>query len=111
MKQTLSLALALLFLSAPALAQEQWAQFRGPNGQGISSATGLPTRWSATENIAWRTTIPGADTWSSPTAPGTNNSWSSPVIWNNHIFLTTTTDGGQECRVIEGEVVEEVPGV
>ena len=88
MKQTLTFAFALLFLSVPVLAEpEQWARFRGPNGQGISSATGLPTQWSDTENIAWKTPIPG-------------EGWSSPVIWDNHIFLTSATDGGRECRVI-----------
>ena len=90
MKQTFILAFSLLFFSIPAFAQEpeQWSRFRGPNGQGISTATGLPTQWSDTENIAWKTPIPGG------------SSWSSPVIWNDHIFLTTTTDGGKECRVI-----------
>ena len=89
MKQTFTFTLALLFLSVPALAQEpeQWSRFRGPNGQGISTATGLPTHWSDTENIAWRTPIPG-------------EGWSSPVIWNDHIFLTTATEGGTECRVL-----------
>jgi len=90
MKQTFTLAFALLFCSVTAFAQEleQWSRFRGPNGQGISTATGLPTQWSDTENIAWKTPIPGG------------SSWSSPVIWNDHIFLTTTTDGGKECRVL-----------
>lgn len=87
MKQILACA---LLLSLPAFAQEseQWSRFRGPNGQGISTAIGLPTEWSATENIAWKTPIPGGD------------SWSSPIVWNDHIFLTTTTDGGKECRII-----------
>ena len=82
-------AFVLLFLSVPVLAQEpeQWSRLRGPNGQGISTATGLPTHWSDTENIAWKCPIPG-------------EGWSSPVIWNDHIFLTTATDGGKECRVI-----------
>ena len=89
MKQTLTLVLALAFFATTTLAQaEQWAGFRGPNGQGISKATGLPTQWSSTENVAWKTPIPGG------------NSWSSPVIWDNHIFLTTTTDEGKECRVV-----------
>jgi len=66
---------------------ENWAQFRGPNGQGISQATGLPVNWSAEENIAWKTEIPG-------------EGWSSPIVWNNHIFLTTTTEEGKNCHVI-----------
>ena len=89
MKQTFTLAFVLFVFSTTAFAQEpeQWSRFRGPNGQGISTATGLPTQWSATENIAWKTPIPG-------------EGWSSPIIWNDHIFLTTATDGGKECRVI-----------
>ena len=66
---------------------ENWAQFRGPNGQGISQEVGLPIHWSETENIAWRTAIPG-------------ESWSSPIVWGNHIFLTTATDDGANCYVI-----------
>jgi len=88
MKQTLISVFALLFLTVPAFAEpEQWSMHRGPNGQGISTATGLPTQWSATENIAWKTPIPG-------------EGWSSPIIWNNHIFLTTATNEGRECRVL-----------
>ena len=89
MKQTLLSAFALLFFAAPVFAQEpeQWSRFRGPNGQGISTATGVPTQWSDTENIAWKIPIPG-------------EGWSSPVVWNDHIFLTTATAGGRECRVI-----------
>jgi len=88
MKKTLLFAIALLLISTPALAEpEQWPRFRGPNGQGISTATGLPTQWSDTENVAWKTPIPGAG-------------WSSPIIWDDHIFLTTATDEGRECRVI-----------
>ena len=66
---------------------ENWYRFRGPNGQGISQEIGLPTHWSETENIAWRTTIPG-------------ESWSSPIVWGNHIFLTTVTEEGARCYVI-----------
>jgi outer membrane protein assembly factor BamB len=66
---------------------ENWYRFRGPNGQGISQSTGLPTHWSTTENVAWRTHIPG-------------ESWSSPIVWDNHIFLTTVTEEGANCYVI-----------
>jgi outer membrane protein assembly factor BamB len=55
---------------------EDWFQFRGPDGQGHSSATGLPTHWSTTDNIRWKQTIPG-------------RGWSSPVCVGNQIFLTT----------------------
>ena len=66
---------------------ENWARFRGPNGQGISKATSLPVSWSAEENIAWKTDIPG-------------EGWSSPIVWNDHVFLTTATEDGKNCHVI-----------
>ena len=79
-------ALAFLIFIAVASA-ENWPQFRGPMGQGISIETGLPLRWTATENIAWTTAIPG-------------RSWSSPVVWGDRVFLTAATEEGVSCRVI-----------
>ena len=75
------------FMSASAQELEQWSRFRGPNGQGISKATDLPVHWSADENIAWKIDIPG-------------ESWSSPIVWDKHIFLTTVTENGANCHVI-----------
>ncbi|MDR0795420.1 MAG: PQQ-like beta-propeller repeat protein [Tannerella sp.] len=77
----------LSFATVSAQEPENWARFRGPNGQGISNATGLPLTWSSTENIAWKTDIPG-------------EGWSSPIVWNDHIFLTTATEEGKNCHVI-----------
>jgi outer membrane protein assembly factor BamB len=56
-------------------AAADWSRFRGPGGLGLSDETGLPTTWSSTENIAWKTKLPG---------PGS----SSPVIAGERIFLT-----------------------
>src|SRR5262245_3612838 len=53
----------------------EWRQFRGPNGQGVSQAAGLPTTWSADRNVAWKTPLPG---------PG----GSSPVVFGQHIYVT-----------------------
>lgn len=66
---------------------DNWPQFRGLNGQGRSAEVGLPLKWTATENIAWRTPVPG-------------ESWSSPVIWEDRVFLTTATEDGTSCRVL-----------
>ena len=74
------------YMTVSAQDQENWARFRGPGGQGISMATGLPERWNAGENIAWKTFIPG-------------EGWSSPVVWNDHVFITAATDDGQSCHV------------
>src|SRR5688500_7961235 len=49
-----------------------WARFRGPTGMGKSDATGLPLNWSQTENIAWKTKLPGAGA-------------SSPIVFGDHI--------------------------
>jgi outer membrane protein assembly factor BamB len=68
-------------------AAENWPQFRGPNGQGVSAEKGLPVHWTAESNVAWKTPIPG-------------ESWSSPIVWGEHVFVTTATDGGKACRVL-----------
>ncbi|HWP43038.1 MAG TPA: PQQ-binding-like beta-propeller repeat protein, partial [Blastocatellia bacterium] len=57
-----------------------WPQWRGPDGQGISHDKGVPTVWSATENIKWKTEIAG-------------RGHSSPIVWDKHIFLTTSIEG------------------
>jgi len=57
-----------------------WPQWRGPESSGISPETNLPTEWSATKNIEWKTPLPG-------------RGHSSPVIWENKIFLTTSLEG------------------
>ena len=76
----------LLLAALPANADD-WVRFRGPDGNGISAETNLPTKWSATENVAWKTKIPG-------------QGWSSPIVKGNRIFLTATTDGGKTCHII-----------
>jgi hypothetical protein len=59
-----------------AVQAEEWPGWRGPRGDGISSETNVPLRWSATENVAWKVPIPG-------------KGHSSPVIWGDRIFITT----------------------
>lgn len=103
--------LAVPVLLLPALISthgEHWPQFRGPNGQGRSSETNLPLTWSAAENVAWKTALPG-------------QGWSSPIVWGDRVFVTTATEDGQSCRVLaidrshgqivwEKEVFRQVPG-
>jgi outer membrane protein assembly factor BamB len=57
-----------------------WPQWRGPAGQGVSSEKNLPTEWSSTKNIKWKTPIAG-------------RGHSSPIVWGKKIFLTTALDG------------------
>lgn len=67
-------ALASQAMAAPG----DWPQFRGPDGLGIGEARGLPTEWSATKNVIWKTKLPG---------PGA----SSPVVFGGRIYLTCYT--------------------
>jgi len=69
------LASVLLLMSGSAWGAESWMQFRGPGGQGVSSEKTLPTTWSATQNVVWKTPLPG---------PGT----SSPIFVGDKIYLT-----------------------
>jgi outer membrane protein assembly factor BamB len=57
-----------------------WPQWRGPEGQGVSAETDLPSQWSGTENVAWKTAIPG-------------RGHSSPIVWGKRVFLTTAVEG------------------
>jgi outer membrane protein assembly factor BamB len=70
------LAIAQNFTSAKAPAPGQdWPCFRGPTGMGLSTAKGLPEKWSPSDNIAWKTKLPG---------PGA----SSPVLFGDRIYIT-----------------------
>jgi hypothetical protein len=71
--------LLLLFASAQAA---NWPQWRGPNGDGISLETNVPVKWSASENVVWKTSIPG-------------EGHSSPVVWGASVFLTTAMPNSQ----------------
>jgi outer membrane protein assembly factor BamB len=71
----------------PSARAENWPEFRGPGRQGISGEKNLPIKWGKSENIAWSSAIPGV-------------SWSTPIVWDNRVFLTTATDEGQSCRVL-----------
>jgi outer membrane protein assembly factor BamB len=69
------------------LANEQWSQFRGPEGNGHINTTSLPLEWSENKNISWKTAIH-------------DRGWSSPVIWNNQIWMTTATKNGKKIFAV-----------
>ncbi|HXG67546.1 MAG TPA: PQQ-binding-like beta-propeller repeat protein [Blastocatellia bacterium] len=73
------LSLCLLAMS-PAALGGNWPQWRGPDGQGISAEKNLPTEWSPTKNIKWKTPIEG-------------RGHSCPIVWGNRVFLTTAIEG------------------
>lgn len=83
-------AVAAILVRAAAPAQEEWTEFRGPTGQGISSAKQLPLEWSASKNVVWKQAIPGLG-------------WSSPVVRRGQVFLTTAvtgSEGGPSLRAL-----------
>ena len=71
-------------------AAENWPQWRGPQGQGISTETQLPSEWSPAKNVVWKTELP--------------HGYSSPIVWNDRIFLTSAIEG----EVVPGVVPESV---
>jgi len=69
------------------MANTQWGQWRGPLGTGESATAKPPTRWSETENVRWKTEIPGLG-------------HSTPVVWGNHVFVTTAVPFGEKFKPI-----------
>ncbi len=69
----------VLALASSMAAEEDWPQFRGPNGDGISRSANPPLEWSETKNIAWKMAPPGRGR-------------SSPVLVGNRIWLTAAIE-------------------
>ncbi|HEX4143742.1 MAG TPA: PQQ-binding-like beta-propeller repeat protein [Pirellulales bacterium] len=93
------LGLSLMLVTAASDA-EDWPQFRGPDGQGHSAESNLPIEWSESKNIAWKTPIPGLG-------------WSSPVVANGKVWLTSGDEAGGSLRAIavdcrSGKVLHDV---
>ena len=84
-----AVCLVLLALAPPTAAEQQWSRFRGPAAGAVPDDPNLPERWSETENVVWKTAIPGLG-------------WSSPVVWDAHIFLTSAVSAGQEEVPVPG---------
>jgi outer membrane protein assembly factor BamB len=69
--------LLLLVMTTAVMAADtlNWPQFRGAASDGIAEGETVPETWSETENVVWRTRVPG---WG----------WSSPIVWGDRIFVT-----------------------
>jgi outer membrane protein assembly factor BamB len=76
--------LATGLVSGPTAARvdDHWAQWRGPEGLGVSGATSYPEEWAPDKNIAWKTPVAG-------------RGHSSPIVWGDRVFLTTSIEGGK----------------
>jgi outer membrane protein assembly factor BamB len=69
--------LLLVLLLASFVSPEEWSQFRGPNGSGVSATTGLPETFGPSKNVIWKTELPSGH--------------SSPVLTNDRVFVTAHT--------------------
>src|SRR5262245_47748481 len=68
-------------------AAQYWSRWRGPSGQGIVALTNYVDTWSPTTNVKWRAAVPG-------------RGHSSPVVWKDHLFLTTSRDDSGKVSML-----------
>lgn len=79
---------------------ENWPQFLGPTGNALASEAKLPTQWSETQNIKWKTDLHG-------------QGWSSPVIWGNQVWISTANEDGKAFYAIclekdSGKIIHDI---
>jgi outer membrane protein assembly factor BamB len=89
--------LAVLFIVAAPAGAEEWTQFRGPTGDGISAATNVPLEWSAKEHVVWKEAIPGSG-------------WSSPVLSKGKLYLTTAVAESADATSLRALCVNATDG-
>ena len=72
-----------------AVDSDNWPQFRGPGSLGVAQDPNLPDKWSTTDNVVWKTEIPG-------------DGWSSPAVWGDSIFLTAVIGSAEAEKPKKG---------
>lgn len=100
MRSAVILTIAITSWTGSARAGETWPEFRGPTRDGHAASAGLPLAWSETENVVWKTPIH-------------DRGWSSPVVWENQVWMTTATKDGKRLFAVcvdrgTGEIVHDV---
>src|SRR5262245_52906006 len=77
-RSILHATISILMLAAATLRaeDENWPRWRGPRNDGVSLAKNPPVKFSQSENVAWRSELPGA-------------AGSTPIVWNDRIFLSS----------------------
>ena len=96
---TLAQGSGVSMVAPPGDGAQYWSRWRGPSGQGVVAGTGYPDTWSETANVAWMTPVPGVG-------------HSSPIVWRDRIFLTTSRNRGQQVSILsfrrsDGELLWE----
>ncbi len=87
MKTRVSILILVLAFTMTLASAANWPQWRGPDGTGIGSESDFPVKWSATENVVWKIPLPG---------PGN----STPIVWNDRVFITQSLDKGARRAVL-----------
>jgi outer membrane protein assembly factor BamB len=77
----------VLALTLTTSIRAQWPQFRGPEGTGVASAQAPPVTWAEDKNVRWKTAIHG-------------RAWSSPVILDGQVWVTTATEDGRQLSAV-----------
>lgn len=100
MRWILCLSMCVVAVSL-ARAGENWTQFRGPDGSGVTDAVGLPVAWGEGKNVVWKTRIH-------------DKGWASPVVWGEQVWLTTARADGTEFFAVcvdrnSGKVIHDIP--
>ena len=95
------LLLLTALLSASVTRADNWPGFRGPTGDGHSTAKGVPTTFSETENVRWK-------------VPIHDKGWSSPVVWGDQVWVTTAKEDGSQMYAVcvdlkTGKSVHDLP--
>jgi len=76
--------LVIFFTASTFFLQAQnWPNWRGPNGDGTSVETNLPTQWDSETNVIWKSRVPGSG-------------HSSPIVWNDRLFTITALSDTRE---------------
>src|SRR5437763_9504480 len=80
-------AVVLLLILAGVAHADNWPAWRGPRGDGICAEQRIPLKWSRTENVRWKVALPYKGN-------------SSPIVWNDHVFLTCALDAKGRKRAV-----------
>ncbi len=75
-------AIALVGAVSAAGKNDNWPQFRGPSAGVAADDPALPESWNTTDNVVWKSEVPGIG-------------WSSPVVWGDHVFISSVINTGQ----------------
>src|SRR5262245_42035546 len=76
MRTRILVVVAVCSLTLSTARAENWPQFRGTGGTGVTSEAKLPIEWSTDKNVRWKVEVPGV-------------AWSSPIVWGDKLFVTT----------------------